>query len=127
MKLQAASKKELLRVAVGTAIGLILMLAGFYILSLLSAVTFDYRVILGGLGGSVVAVINFAALCLTIQKAAQTQENGRKSNLQLSYHIRLLLQAGWVVAASMLPWFHAVAAALPLLFPTAVIFLTRRR
>ena len=128
MKLQAASKKEILRIAIGTAICLAIMLTVFFLLSLFRIAPFDYKVILSGFVGGMVAVLNFTLLCLTIQSAAQTQEKkAMKARMQVSYNLRLLLQAAWVVAACLIPCFNVVAAALPLLFPTVVIFLCRRR
>ena len=128
MKLQAASKKEVLRIAIGTAICLVIMLAVFFVLSLFQIVPFDYKVILGGLVGGTVAVANFAVLCLTIQSAARIEDKkSMKARIQVSYNIRLFLQAAWVVAAFLLPWFNVVAAALPLLFPTVVIFFLQSR
>lgn len=128
MKLQAASKKEILRIAVGTAICLAIMLTVFFVLSLFRIAPFDYKVILSGFVGGMVAVLNFTLLCLTIQSAAQIQEKkAMKARMQVSYNLRLLLQAAWVVAAYLIPCFNVVAAALPLLFPTVVIFLYRRR
>ena len=35
---------------------------------------------------------------------------------------RLLLQAGWIIVAILVPHIHVVAAAVPLLFPNLVIF-----
>ena len=128
MKLQAASKKEILRIAIGTAICLAIMLTVFFVLSLFRIAPFDYKVILSGFVGGMVAVLNFTLLCLTIQSAAQIQEKkAMKARMQVSYNLRLLLQAAWVVAAYLIPCFNVVAAALPLLFPTVVIFLYRRR
>ena len=128
MKLQAASKKEILRIAIGTAICLAIMLTVFFVLSLFRIAPFDYKVILSGFVGGMVAVLNFTLLCLTIQSAAQIQEKkAMKARIQVSYNLRLLLQAAWVVAAYLIPCFNVVAAALPLLFPTVVIFLGRRR
>lgn len=127
MKLQAASKKEILRITIGTAICLVIMLAVFFVLSLFQIVTFDYKVILGGIVGGIVAVLNFVLLCLTIQSAAQIEEKkAMKARIQVSYNIRLFLQAAWVVAAFLIPCFNVVAAALPLLFPTVVIFFLQR-
>ena len=128
LKLQAASKKEILRIAIGTAVCTAVMFVVFFVLSLFDICTFDYQVILGGLGGGLVAVINFAALCLTVQSAAQMDEKKQmKAKIQVSYNLRLFLQAAWIVAAFLLPWFHVVAAALPLLFPTVVIYFLQAR
>ena len=51
-------------------------------------------------------------------------ENKRKmkAKFQLSYNIRLALQAGWVVACFAIPQIHFLAGAAPILFPNVVIF-----
>ena len=123
MKLQDASKKEIKRIAKGTAVCDLLLIAGLFILSLGGIGTFDYKVFTGVLGGSVVAVLNFTVMCLTIQKAVDIAEQKQmKSFIQGSYNGRLLLQAGWVVAAFLIPHVNVIAAAIPLLFPNLVIF-----
>lgn len=121
-KLHAASKREIRRVAVGSLICLGVMWAAFYLLAAVGVGRFDYRVILGGLLGALVAILNFIALCLTIQSAAQTpDEKRRQAKLQLSYNGRLILQGTWVVAAYMMPWANVVAGAVPLLFPSLIL------
>ena len=123
MKLQDASKKEIKRIAKGTAVCDLLLIAGLFILSLGGIGKFDYKVFTGVLGGSVVAVLNFTVMCLTIQKAVDISEQKQmKSFIQGSYNGRLLLQAGWVVAAFLIPHVNVIAAAIPLLFPNLVIF-----
>lgn len=123
MKLQDASKKEIKRIAKGTAVCDLLLIAGLFILSLGGIGKFDYKVFTGVLGGSVVAVLNFTVMCLTIQKAVDIAEQKQmKSFIQGSYNGRLLLQAGWVVAAFLIPHVNVIAAAIPLLFPNLVIF-----
>ena len=61
VKIQPAVKKETEKVAAGTAIGVILMWVVFGILhvAMPEKVPFDYTVILGGLCGGIVAVLNF--------------------------------------------------------------------
>ena len=51
-------------------------------------------------------------------------ENKRKmkARFQLSYNIRLAIQAGWVVACFVIPQIHFIAGAAPILFPNVVIF-----
>ena len=128
MKLQEASKKEIKRIAVGTGVCFVMMIAVFALLSLFGVVAFDYRVLLGGVAGSLIAIGNFTILCLTIQSAAQIEDKKQmKMRFQLSYHYRLVLQAGWVVAAFFLPCFNVFAAAIPLLFPTVVIWYLQSR
>ena len=123
MKLQDASKKEIKRIAKGTAVCDLLLIAGLFILSLGGIGKFDYKVFTGVLGGSVVAVLNFTVMCLTIQKAVDIDEKKQMTSfIQGSYNGRLLLQAGWVVAAFLIPHVNVIAAAIPLLFPNLVIF-----
>lgn len=127
MKLQPASKKTLALISVGTAIGLVLMLGVFLVLHIFDIYAFRYTVVLGGVAGTLVAILNFYLMCLTIQAAAQIDDKKRmKSKIQLSYNGRMFLQAGWVIAAVLLPCFQPVAAALPLLFPSVVIVILRR-
>ena len=84
--------------------------------------------VLGAAGGVGVAVLSFVMLCLAVQKAVDTQdEKLRKSRMQLSYNLRLLIQAGWVVLAFLLPCFNVLAAAAPLLFPTVIIFYLQQK
>lgn len=123
MKLQPASKKEVTRIAVGSSICAVAEIAGFLILSLLGIGTFGFPVIIGTVGGTLVAVGNFTLMCLMVQNAAGTQDQKLlRAKVQGSYNLRLLLQAAWVVAAFLIPFIHVIAAAIPLLFPTAVIY-----
>lgn len=127
MKLQPASRKTLFLISIGTVIGLVLMLLVFLILHIFDLYAFRYTIVLGGVAGTLVAILNFYLMCLTIQAAAQIEDKKRmKSKIQLSYNGRMFLQAGWVIAAVLLPCFQALAAALPLLFPSVVILILRR-
>lgn len=123
MKLQSASKKEIKRVALGTLAWDLILIAGLFLLSLEGIGTFDYKVFTGVAGGSVIAILNFTVMCLTIQKAVDIEEKKQmKAFIQGSYNGRLLLQAGWIVVAFMVPHIQVVAAAIPLLFPNLTIF-----
>ena len=124
MKLQSASRKELGRIALGTLACDGILVAGLFLLSQFGIGKFDLpRILLGAACGSLVAILNFAILCLTVQAAVE-MENKRKmkAKFQLSYNIRLGLQAAWVVACFALPQIHFIAGAAPILFPNVVIF-----
>lgn len=123
MKLQAASKKELTRIAAGTILGTVLLILLLYVLSLVGVGTFTpSRIFLGAGIGCFVAIFNFYLLCLTVQKAVDIQDQKQmKMKFQVSYNFRMLLQAAWVVVALLVPGIHVVAGAAPLLFPHAVI------
>ncbi len=120
-KLQPAVRKETIRVAVFTAVGVVLMWIVFAVLHLgfLGSVPFDYTVILGGLGGWFVAVLNFFLMALTVQKVAATSdEDEARNRMKASYTQRMLLQILWIVVAIVAPCFQFVAGIAPLLFPS---------
>lgn len=124
MKLQAASRREVTRIAIGVLVCDVLMIAALFLLSLVGVGTFQpVKIILGALAGSVIAVANFIILCLTIQSSLEIENKKKmKARFQTSYNIRTAIQAVWVVAAFLLrQHFHFVAAAAPVLFPHVVI------
>ena len=128
MKLQSASQQEVKRIACGTAVGGVLLVIAMFVLSKIGIGTFDFRVISGAIGGCIVAVLNFALMCLTIQRAVNMDEQkSMKAFIQGSYNGRLLLQAGWIVAAYLMPWTNVFSAAIPLLFPNLMIFYLQAR
>ena len=129
MKLQPASRKELSRIALGTLACDGVMIAALFVLSLVGIGTFDvFRILLGAVCGSVVAIANFAILCLTVQSAVEIENKKKmKARFQLSYNVRLCLQAGWVVLCFVLKPIHFVAGAAPILFPNVVIFFLQSR
>lgn len=123
MKLQPASKKEVARMAIGCAICMAAEIAGFILLSLFGIGQFSYRMITGAVGGTIIAIINFAMMCLMIQNATGIQDQKLlRAKVQGSYNLRLFVQAGWVAFAFFSKHINIIAAAIPLLFPTAVIY-----
>lgn len=124
MKLQSASRKEISRIALGTLVCDGIMVAGLFFLSQFGIGTFRlFPILLGAACGSLVAILNFAILCLTVQQAIEIENKKKmKQRFQRSYNIRLILQAAWVVACFAIPQIHFVAGAAPILFPNVVIF-----
>lgn len=124
MKLQSASRKEVRRIAVGTCVFDLILIAGLFLLSQFGIGTFSLgRILLGVAGGTAVAILNFIVMCLTVQKAVEISDQKQmKAFFQGSYNGRLLLQAGWVIVALLVPQIHALAGAAPLLFPNLTIF-----
>ena len=123
MKLQPESKKELTRIACGTAVCTAVMWVIFAALHLVGWVRFDSTVILGSILGALAAVANFAGICFVVQKIIDEQdEKRRKAKLQLSHNARMLLQAVWVVVAIAAPCFQPFASVLPLFFPRITIY-----
>ena len=123
MKLQPASRKELRRITLGTGALDLLLIAGLFLLSQFGIGTFDFiRIVLSALCGSVIAIFNFALMCLTVQSAVGMQDMKKmKAKFQLSYNARMVLQAGWAVIAFLVPQIHFIAGAAPILFPKLTI------
>ena len=124
MKLQPASQREVKRIAVGTLVCDVLMVAGLFLASQFDIGTFDLgKILLSAAIGSVIAVLNFALMCLTVQSAVgMADQKQMKAKFQLSYNARMILQAGWTVIAFLVPGLHFIAGAAPILFPNVVIF-----
>ena len=117
---QPAVKKETKRVVMITGAGLILMWILFAILhfTMPDKVPFDYTVILGGIGGGVIAVLNFFLMGLAVQKGASaTDEGTARMKLKASYSQRFMMMILWVIVAIVAPCFQFVAGIAPLLFP----------
>lgn len=123
MILQPASRKELKRISLGTGVLDLLLIAGLFLLSQFGIGTFDLvRIVLSALCGSVIAILNFALMCLTVQSAVGMQDMKKmKAKFQLSYNARMILQAGWAVVAFLVPQLHFIAGAAPILFPKITI------
>lgn len=129
MKLQSASRKEISRITLGVLVCDGVLVAVLFLLSQFGIGTFSLsRILLGALCGSVVAILNFAILCLTVQSAVEIENKRKqKQRFQMSYNLRLLVQAVWVVACFLIPQIHFVAGAAPILFPNVVILFLQTR
>lgn len=118
--IQPVIKKETKRVAISTGIGVAIMWVIFGVLHLVmpGKIPFDYTVILGGLFGGAVAVLNFFLMGVTVQNVASTtDEEFARKKMKASYSQRMLLQMVWGIIAIAAPCFQFVAGLLPLLFP----------
>jgi len=119
-----AVKKETRNIAVSEIIGVAFMLLAFFILHMLipDKVPFDYRVILAGIVGGGIAVLNFFLMGITVQKVAETEdEQAAVRKMRTSYTYRMLLQGIWAVLSIVLPCFQFAAGLIPLLIPGAAI------
>ena len=143
MKIQPAVIRETKKIALGTGILTVLMVAVFLILR-----RFDGTVITGALLGCAAAVGNFFLMALTVQKAADEMkpipqpeapeddpdpdgdekeaplsEDAKrgKQRIQLSYTLRMFGLGAIAILGVTLPWFQSVAVLLPMLFPRIVI------
>ena len=111
-----AVKQETMRIASGTAIGVVLMWVVFFFLHQVNPV------LLAGIGGFIFAAGNFLLMGLTVQKvAAETDEGRARQRMQVSQRQRTLLMLAWGVVALAAPCFNGAAGIIPLLFPSMVI------
>lgn len=124
MRVQETVKKESLQIAVQSGIATLIMWICIFILHhfIPEKVSFDYRVILSGLLGTVVAVMNFLLMGITVQSvlSVENQEEAYQ-RMRLSYRKRTLLQLLWIILAVVAPCFQAVAGIVPLLFPGGIL------
>ena len=124
MKIQPAVKTETGRIAIATAVGVLIMYLVFFVLHMVvpNWAPFDIKVILGGIGGFIVAVGNFFWMALTVQKVASMEdEKAARSTMGVSYRYRTLLQLLWVILAIVVPVFNLVAGIVPLFIPSLFI------
>ncbi len=117
MTIAPAVKKETGHIALGTAVGVAIMLAVFALLG-----RFNAGVLASGILGGGIAVGNFFLLGLTVQKISNdgNEERGRKW-MQFSYNMRMLIMVVWLIIAFAVPFLNWVAALLPMLLPRLTI------
>ncbi len=117
MKIAPAVKKETGHIALGTALGVAIMLVVFAVLG-----RFDAGVAVSGILGGALAVANFFLLGLTVQKIANGEPEDRARKwMQFSYNMRMLLMVVWLIVALAVPFFNWIAALVPLLMPRLTI------
>lgn len=107
--------KETAIVAVGVAICTALMVGIFALLGY-----FDMSVLLGGLVGATIAVVNFLVLAivatLAADKAEQQDVAGGQKLIKASYPVRLLVLAVVLFACAKSGVFNVIALVLPMVF-----------
>ncbi|MCI9263786.1 MAG: ATP synthase subunit I [Oscillospiraceae bacterium] len=117
MKIQQATKRETLHIALGTLCFSAVLQLAFFLLG-----RWEPGVLWGNLLGGGYAVVNFFALGLTVQKmAADPNEKRGKLTMQVSYTLRMLFTVFVVVLAIKLPGVYWPAAVIPLFFPRLTI------
>ena len=123
MNLQPASRREIKRIAIGTAILDVLMIGAFALLGLLKIMDFQpIPIVLSAAVGSCLAIGSFTLLCITVQQAVEIEDRKKmQAKFQLSNNIRMVVQAGWVVICFFVPWLNIFAGAIPLAFPKVTI------
>lgn len=103
-KPQQSIVKETKRIAVGTVIMLVVMLAVYAVLG-----KFTVGVLLGGLLGSAYAIFNFFMLGMTLQKAASmTDQQMAHMKVRSSYSTRMIGMLILAVVAFALPFVEGI-------------------
>ena len=124
MKLQKAVKKETGIIAASVAIGVLVMYLVFFCLHMVVPdwAPFDIKVIIGGIGGYLVAVGNFLGMAISVQKVASIEDEDRaRKTMGVSYRYRTMIQFIWVILSIVLPFINPVAGIAPLFIPSIVI------
>ena len=124
MKLQKAVKKETGIIAASVAIGVLVMYLVFFCLHMVVPdwAPFDIKVIIGGIGGYMVAVGNFLGMAVSVQKVASIEDEDRaRKTMGVSYRYRTMIQFIWVILSIVLPFINPVAGIAPLFIPSIVI------
>ena len=124
MKLQEAVKKETGFISVGCLCITGIMLLLFFILNRYfpEQIPFGKKVVISGILGCVVAILNFFWMAVTVQKVTSIEdETHARGVMALSYRNRMLMQLLWVVLAFALPVFNGAAGLIPLFIPSILI------
>lgn len=114
--------KETAVVAIGVAVCVGVMIGVFALLGY-----YDVSVLLGGIAGGVLAVLNFFFMAIIVNLAADRAESGDATGgqklVKVSYPIRFIVLALLLVACAKSGYFHVLALVLPLIFvrPTLTI------
>ncbi|MEE3496691.1 MAG: hypothetical protein VZR06_16165 [Butyrivibrio sp.] len=124
MKLQKAVKKEAGIIATSVAVGVLVMYLVFFCLHMVVPdwAPFDIKVIIGGIGGYMVAVGNFLGMAVSVQKVASIEDEDRaRKTMGVSYRYRTMIQFLWIILSIVLPFINPVAGIAPLFIPSIVI------
>ena len=119
MKIQPAVWKETGHIALGVALGDVVMLVVFAILRRM-----DYTVLLGTLLGSAAAIGNFLLMGVSAQRAMEDPDRA-KAMVQRSYTLRMLGLVAVMVLGVAAPCFHIIAVIVPILMPSIIIVVMR--
>ncbi len=82
-----------------------------------------YSVLLGNVWGAAVAVGNFFAMALYVQKAASQEADEAKKTIKTSYSLRMTALLLFTVIGVVIPIFDWITVTIPLVFPSVAVFL----
>ena len=87
MVLQSASRKEVRRIAIGSSVCAAIQIAAFFLLSLVGIGTFSYKIIIGTVGGTCMGILNFALMCIMIQRGQVQRAEGQHLPHDPGHHL----------------------------------------
>lgn len=117
MKLDPVVKKENIYMIIGCAVCTVVVQLVFWAVGL-----YDYTVLLGGLWGFFIAVLNFFIMTLAIQKAVSADdEQQAKMRVQASYTQRMLLLVALMFVGVVVPFMHWAPVLISVFYPRVVI------
>ncbi len=124
MQLQPDVKKELVHIGTGCAVGTVVLVAGWALASAFGApFGFGWDVPVSAVLGALAAWLNFFGLAMTLQKVTAAADEARGRSLMRTSELYRKLGLGlFLIVMIVIPAFNWVAAAIPLLFPQATIF-----
>ncbi len=93
------------------------------VIVLFFATGFDYTLILGGIYGNIICVLNFWLLGITAQIAVRKTAKASQSYMNAMYCLRYLGIFAAMSIAALLPFIELLTALVPLLFPKITITL----
>lgn len=118
MKIDKTVIKETKYIAAFVVIFSLLMQAVFLVIS-----KWDYTVLLGNVWGAALAVGNFFAMGLYVQKAVTQEEKDAKQTIKMSQSVRFAALVLLTGVGVVIPFFNWIAVVAPLVFPSFAIFL----
>lgn len=118
MKIDKTVIKETKYITFFVVILSILMQAVFLIIG-----KWDYTVLLGNIYGAAIAIFNFFAMGLFIQKAVNQDEKEAKQTVKSSQSLRFAALVLLVGVGVVIPIFNWITVVLPLIFPSIGIYL----
>lgn len=101
-----------------------LTISGIYMAimtALFFASGFDHTVLIGGVYGIVIAVLNFLALGKSAQSALKKSAKSARTYMNAMYCIRYLGLFALLTLGALAPFINLIAAAVPLFFPRVAI------
>lgn len=124
VRMEPEVKQMLRRIGCGIALCTVAMWVVFSLLGLFGLGGLTLRVLLSSVLGAAVALANFYILSVTgtMIVEAGSDEDKRKKILKLSYNIRMLFQAVWILLCIAVSGLHLIAGVAPLLFPRVTIY-----